>query len=69
MRISLSKHYAEFTQPVVLPDWRLEGEPAAGELSSIAAAVTKADACAWARRAATANGFGASEASVDENQI
>ncbi len=67
MRISLSKHYAVFTQPVVLADWRLDGEPAAGELSSIAAAVTKA--YAWARRAATANGFGEPEASVDENRI
>lgn len=62
MRIVVSKRDAGFTEAVALLDWQLDTEFVAGGRALDADAIAIADAEVWARHAATANGFGASEA-------
>lgn len=61
MRIVISKRDAGFTQAVALLDWQLDTQLVAGGRSAETDATTIVDTEVWARRAATANGFGASE--------
>lgn len=61
MRIVVSKRDAGFTKPIALLDWQLDAELITGGRSVHADARAIADAEVWARRAAAANGFGASE--------
>lgn len=61
MRIVVTKRDAGLTEAVALLDWQLDAELVAGGRWMDADASAIADAEAWARRAAAANGFGASE--------
>ena len=61
MRIVVSKRDAGFTEAVALLDWQLDAELFAAGRSPDTDATAMADAEVWARRAAIANGFGASE--------
>lgn len=61
MRIVVSKRDAGFTEAIALLDWQLDTEFVVGGRSVNADVTAIADAEAWARRAARANGFGGSE--------
>ena len=61
MRIVVSKRDAGFSQAVALLDWQLDTELVAGGRLLERDASALADAEAWGRRAARANGFGAPE--------
>ncbi len=70
MEIVVTNHHAGFPEPVAPLDWRFDdiGIKESGK-PVLADATAKAEACAWARHACAANGFGAPEVAANETHF